>query len=135
MDFLENKKLHNNSNNKYINVNLLLNLAKSRELPMIKNLNINRYFSKITTQVLDGIKGKIEQNVRSSTPKYRKRTFRDKNKSEINKVVLCNNPQCNIFKEGEFIIVNQKGYNINNFKQNIYVQPTYADLLIDENLS
>ena len=61
--------------------------------------------------------------------------FIDKNMEKENqnkRVYIGGDEDINIFKEGDFLIINDKKYNINSFSNDFYVEATYLDELIEE---
>ena len=124
--------------NKHINTHLILDLAKRGELEqninnMIKTKSQN-FSRKSTTEFVAKKDSKIIYQ-RSPSQIINNFKFIDKNMEKENqnkRVYIGGDEDINIFKEGDFLIINDKKYNINSFSNDFYVEATYLDELIEE---
>ena len=136
LQFIKKKKKKKKPN--YINKNLILKLAKNKELPepipnveKKKNTTINR--RTIEFQLNEGKTKDIYQ--RSPSQVINNFQLFDKKMGKDNQIKnqkIYEDEEFNIIKEGDFIIINDIKYDINSFKENIYIESTYLDELIED---
>ena len=136
LQFIRNKNQKKKPN--YINKNLILKLAKNKELPepilnveKRTNTTINR--RAIEFQLNEGKTKDIYQRspsqVINNFQLFDKKMGKD---YQIKNQKIYEDEEFNIIKEGDFIIINDIKYDINSFKENIYIESTYLDELIED---
>jgi adenylate kinase family enzyme len=136
LHFIKNKSKKSKAN-KNINVNLLLKWAKSGELPKPSK---NNYYRKSTNLAGNEIvslpkkKDPHQDNYHRSTSIHitdKNGIYPNKVKSE--KTYLGGDSEYSISKEDDFIYINNKKFSQDSFKENIYIETTYLDELIEDN--
>lgn len=141
LQFLKNKN-QKNKYNKFINIHAILDLAKHGQLEQnIYHTNNNlmktkcHNFSRKTTQFIATKKEfNIEYHKSPSLKSNNAQIFDKKMEKENHnkRVYIGGDEEINIFKEGDYLIINDKKYNINNLNDNAYVETTYLDEIIDD---
>ena len=138
LHFIKNKNQKKKSI-KHLDKNIILNLAKSGQLPPpVKTSDKKKaHFDRKSTQLNVTKGGKYEDIYhRTSFKNLNKYLIKDKANEIENKVkqtYIGGDSDFKIMKEGENILINEKRYSIESFKQNIYVDFTYFDELIEDN--
>ena len=137
LQFIKTKK-QKKAINKHIDKNIILNMAKSGNLPRpFKEDRKKTNFSRKTTQFYQTKGGKYEDMYHrassQSLNKFRIHDIKTPDKQNKNKqIIIGGDSEFNIIKEGEFIIINGKKYSIDSFNKNIYAEMTYLDELIED---
>ena len=130
LQFIKNKN-QKKKINKHINVNTILDLAKKGELPQQLNIEKKTNFSRRTISVPK----KESQDIYYRSPSQMLNFQLIDKQFDIenqNKIYIGGDQEFNIFKDGEFLIINDNKYSINSFKEIIFVETTYLDELIEE---
>ena len=135
LQFLKNKNLKKKSS-VHINTYKILDLAKKGELEKNMNTDKKKNFSKRATEFIS-IKTKSHNSFhKQSSQNFNNIQSHDKKVDKDNqskKIYLGGNEEFKIEKEGEYLLVNDKKYNINNMKDNLFIEITYLDELIEDN--
>ena len=137
LQFIKNKK-QKKTIIKQLDINTILNMAKSGKLPKpYKEDKKKMTFNRKTTQFYQTKGGKYEDMYhRASSQSLNKFNIHDiktAEKQNKNKQILIGgDSEFNIIKEGEFIIINGKKYSIDSFNENVYTEMTYLDELIED---
>ena len=141
LQFIKNKNQKNRFN-KFINIHAILDLAKHGQLEQsINHTNNNLMKMKghnISRKTTQFVETKREFNIeyhKSPSLKNNNAQIFDKKMEKENqnkRVYIGGDEEINIYKEGDYLIINDKKYNINNLNQNAYVETTYLDEIIDD---
>ena len=135
LQFIKGKNLRKKSS-VHINTYKVLEFAKKGELENNMITDKKKNFSRKTTEFLS-IKTKSHNSFhRKPTQSISNFQLHDKKldkDSQNKKIYLGGDEYFKIEKEGDYLLVNDKKYNINNLKNNLIVEITYLDELIEDN--
>ena len=138
LKFITKSKNQKKKSIKNFNKNLLLKMAKEGKLPeIIKTKSKKNIVQRRISQFIPIKGGKYEDIYhRSSTIGFNNALINDKKnveKEKLNQIYIGGDSEFEIFREGDFLIINGKKYKIDSFKENIYLDMTYLDELIEDN--
>ena len=136
LQFIKNK--NQKKTIKHINTNLILKLAKKGELPE-PSINSEKKKTSIIKQSNEfhSLKEGISKDIHKRSPSqvindfqiFDKKIDRD---NQIKKQKIYGDEEFNVVKDGSYILINDKRYDINSFKENIYIESTYIDELVED---
>ena len=120
------------------NKNLLIKMAKEGKLPdAIRPKGKKNDAQRRISQLIPIKGGKYEDKYhRNSSVGLNNTLISDKKiveKEKVNRIYIGGDSEFEIFKEDDFLIINGKKYTIDSFKENIYLDLTYLDELIEDN--
>ena len=138
LTFITKSKNQKKKSIKNFNKNLLLKMAKEEKLPeALKTKGKKNVVHRRISQFIPQKGGKYEDKYhRSSSVGLNNDLINDKKiveKEKVNQVYIGGDSEFEIFREGDFLIINGKKYKIDSFKENIYLDMTYLDELIEDN--
>ena len=137
LKFITKSKNQKKKSIKNINKNLLLKMAKEGKLPEITKTKSKKNVVRRISQFIPKKGGKYEDIYhRSSSVGLNNAIIADKKiaeKEKVNQIYIGGDSEFEIFKEGDFLIINGKKYKIDSFQENIYLEMTYLDELIEDN--
>ena len=114
-------------------------MAKKGELPEpITNIEKKKTSIIGQSNEFHSIKEGISKDIHKRSPSQVINDFQilekkmDKD-NQIKKQKIYGDDKFNIVKEGNYILINDKRYDINSFKENIYIESTYIDELVEDN--
>ena len=138
LKFIAKSKNQKKKSIKIFNKNLLLKMAKDGKLPeTTKSKSKKTDFQRRISQFIPIKGGKYEDIYhRNSSVGLNKVLISDKKiveKEKVNQIYIGGDSEFEIFREGDFLLINGKKYKIDSFKENIYLDMTYLDELIEDN--